>query len=207
MLVDVLDLSKKKVGEAELSPSVFEAEVKEGLIHEVVLWQLAKRRAGTHNTKVRSEVSGGGRKPWKQKGTGRARAGSIRSSLWRGGSITFGPRPRDYSYSIPKKVRRGALISALSSKVKENAVVVVDSVALAEPKTKLAALALNNLGLSGKTLVVVDKIEPNTGLGFRNIPRVKLMSAQGLNVYDVLNANNLLITKEALGVIQESLGK
>jgi large subunit ribosomal protein L4 len=206
MKLEIVDIANKKVGDAELSPDVFEAKVNKALVYDAVMWQMAKRRAGTHCTKIRDEVRGGGKKPWKQKGTGRARAGSTRSPVWRGGGIIFGPRPRDYEYAMPKKARRGALISALSAKLTEKAITVLADMILSGPKTKLAAQILTSLGLSGhKTLIVVDKADTATSLSFRNIPRVKVISVEGVNVYDVVDAESLIITSGALGKIQERL--
>jgi large subunit ribosomal protein L4 len=206
MKVEVVDILNKKVGDAELSPEVFEAKINKALIYDAVMWQMAKRRAGTHSTKIRDEVRGGGKKPWKQKGTGRARAGSTRSPVWRGGGITFGPKPRDYEHSMPKKARRGALISALSSKLLEKAITVLADVTIEAPKTKMAAQILTSLGLLGhKTLIVVDKADTNTSLSFRNIPKVRVLPVEGMNVYDVLDAESLVITSGALGRIQERL--
>lgn len=206
MKVEVVDISNKKVGDAELSPAVFEAKINKALVYDAVMWQMAKRRAGTHSTKIRDEVSGGGKKPWKQKGTGRARAGSTRSPVWRGGGIIFGPKPRDYEGSMPKKARRGALISALSAKLAEKAITVLADMAIEGPKTKKAAEMLTSLGLSGhKTLIVVDKEDANTVLSFRNIPKVRILPVEGVNVYDVVDAESLVITSGALGRIQERL--
>jgi len=207
MLVEILDTKKKKVGEVELNPSVFEAEIKTHLVHDVVLSQMAKRRAGTHKTKIRDEVSGGGAKPWKQKGTGRARAGSIRSPLFRGGGIVFGPRPRDYGYTIPKKARDGALKSALSARLKDGAIVVVDKVELDEPKTKKASAVIGALGLGGKTLILLDGKDGNVERGFRNLPDVKLLQVSAINVYDLVNVDHVVITKGALSKIEERLAK
>lgn len=206
MKVEIVDVKNQKVGETDLDPAIFEAKVNPSLIYDAVLWQMAKRRAGTHSAKIRDEVSGGGKKPWKQKGTGRARAGSTRSPLWRGGGIVFGPKPRDYEHSMPKKARRGALISALSSKMSEKAIMVIADMALPEAKTKKAVEVLTSLGLSGhKTLIVVDKADNATTLGFRNIPKVKILPVEGVNVYDVIDAESLVITSGALGRIQERL--
>ncbi|VAX22781.1 LSU ribosomal protein L4p (L1e) [hydrothermal vent metagenome] len=207
MQIELVDTKKQKVGDMELLPSIFEAEVKESLIHDMVLCQMASRRAGTHSTKSMGEVRGGGRKPWKQKGLGRARAGSIRSPIFKGGGIVFGPKPRDYSYNLTKKAARGALISALSLKSKENALVVIDKLAFDAPKTKLAVETLGDLGLSGKTLLVSNAKDDNIDMSFRNIPKVKQILAKAINVYDLINADHVLITKEALDSIQERLGK
>ncbi len=207
MQIELVDTKKQKVGDVELLPSIFEAEVKESLIYDMVVCQMAKRRAGTHSTKGMHEVRGGGRKPWKQKGLGRARAGSIRSPLFKGGGIVFGPKPRDYSYNLTKKAARGALISALSLKSKENALIIVDKLAFDAPKTRLAVEALGKLGLTGKTLLVSNAKDDNIDKSFRNIPKVKQILAKAINVYDLINADHVLITKEALDSIQERLGK
>lgn len=207
MQIKLVDTKKKKVGDVELLPSIFEAEVKPHLIHDMVVCQMANRRAGTHSTKGMHEVRGGGRKPWKQKGLGRARAGSIRSPLFRGGGIVFGPKPRDYSYNLTKKAARGALISALSLKQNENALIIVDKLVFKEPKTKLAVKTLGGLGLTGKTLIVSNNKDDNIDKSFRNIPKVKQILAKAINVYDLINADHVLMTKEALDSIQERLGK
>lgn len=203
----IVDDTNKKVGEVELSPAVFEAEVKPHLIRDVVVWQMARRRRGTSKTKNRSEVRGGGQKPWRQKGLGRARAGSLRSPLFRGGGVVFGPSPRDYGYTIPKKVKKGALRSALTLKAGDGAITVVEKLAMAEPRTKKAVEALRALGVAdGKTLIVLDGRDANVELSFRNLPKVKLLQAQALNVYDVLNADRLVFTSQALEMAQERLG-
>ncbi|MBF0171290.1 MAG: 50S ribosomal protein L4 [Nitrospinae bacterium] len=208
MKTDILDTANKKTGEADLAPSVFEAEIKESLLHDVVLCQLASRRSGTHATKTRAFVSGGGVKPWKQKGTGRARAGSIRSPLFRGGAIIFGPSPRDYGYSLPKKVRAAALRSALSAKAAEKAITVIATVAMDAPKTKQAAAMLAALGLADKkVLLLLDTRNEAVEKSFRNIDGVKTMHAAGINVYDILNADALLMTNGALEAITERLSK
>ena len=207
MEISVVDISNKKVGAAKLSPSIFEVEVKPDIIRDVVLAQLASRRSGTHNTKTRNEVRGGGAKPWKQKGLGRARAGSIRSPIFRGGGITFGPKPRDYSYSPPKKVRKAALKSALSIKAKENALIVIDAFSFDEPKTKQAVAVLAALEIADKkTLVVIEAANAPVEKSFSNIPSVKLLRAEGVNVYDLLNAQNVLVTQAALVKLEERLG-
>ena len=207
MKLDIVDSSNKKLGDVELLPSVFEAEVKPHLIHDVVVWQMARRRAGTSKTKTRTEVKGGGQKPWRQKGLGRARAGSIRSPLFRGGGIVFGPRPRSYEYNIPKKVRRGALVSALTVKAGEGSVAVVDKLEMDEPKTKKALAALGALGLTGKVLIIIDGRDANLELSFRNLPDVRVLQASAINVYDLLDAEKVLFTRSALEKVQERLGR
>ena len=207
MNLPIVDISNKKVGDAKLLSAVFEVEIKQNIMRDVVLAQLASRRSGTHNTKTRNEVRGGGAKPWKQKGLGRARAGSVRSPIFRGGGITFGPKPRDYSYNPPKKVRKAALKSALSVKAKDNALVVVDAFSFDEPKTKQAVVALTALKLADKkTLVVIEAANASIEKSFSNIPSVKLLRAEGVNVYDLLNAENVLMTQAALLKLEERLG-
>lgn len=207
MNIDIIDSEKKKVGDVELDPSIFETEVKKGLLHDMVVSQMASRRSGTKCTKFRHEVRGGGAKPWKQKGTGRARAGSKRSPIFRGGGVTFAPKPRDYSFKLPKKARSAALRCALSAKIIDNAIMVVDRLELAEPKTKLAIATLTALGLTGKTLIVLEESNRNIELGFRNVLGVKLLNVAGVNVYDLLDADHVVMTEKALAAIQERLKK
>ena len=204
--IDLYNLSREKVGEVELRDEVFNGPVKLHLFYEVVKWQLAKRRRGTASTKTRAEVSGGGRKPWRQKGLGRARAGSIRSPLWRGGGVVFGPKPRDYSYPLPKKVRRAALRSALSLRYKEGKLTVLDGFDLGQIKTKLFVEAMEKLGLKGeKVLIVTDGKDEVLERSARNVPWAKVLRCEGLNVYDVLNYRHLLILRSALPKIEERL--
>jgi len=204
--IDLYNLSREKVGEVELRDEVFNGPVKPHLFYEVVKWQLAKRRRGTASTKTRAEVRGGGRKPWRQKGLGRARAGSIRSPLWRGGGVVFGPKPRDYSYPLPKKVRRAALRSALSLRYKEGKLTVLDGFDLGQIKTKLFVEAMEKLGLKGeKVLIVTDGKDEILEKSARNVPWAKVLRCEGLNVYDVLNYHHLLILKSALPKIEERL--
>jgi large subunit ribosomal protein L4 len=167
--------------------------------------QQATQRQGTHKTKGRSEVRGGGRKPWKQKGTGRARQGSIRSPQWKGGGIVFGPTPRSYGYKMPRKVRRLAIKSALSSKVIDNGIIVLDQLSFNAPKTKEFAAILNNLKVDRKALVVAASFDDNVALSTRNIPGVKFVTADGINVLDVLVYDKLIITKEAIEKVEEVL--
>ena len=205
-----LELKKaggKKAGSVELDPAVFEAAVKPHLFHAEVRRQLAKRRAGTHATKNRALVSGGGIKPWRQKGTGRARQGTIRAPQWAGGGIVFGPVPRGYEHALPKKMRRAALRSALSLRLREQALAVVDALALEAPRTKLLVEALAGLGLGGSVLVVIEAADRNLELAARNLPRVDVLRAEGLNVYDVLRHERLLLTQGALARVQERLGE
>jgi large subunit ribosomal protein L4 len=205
--VNVLDMDGSQVGELELSESVFGIEPNEAVLHDAVVMQQASQRRGTHAVKNRSAVRGGGRKPWKQKGTGRARHGSIRSPIWVGGGVVFGPTPRSYAYKLPKKVRRLAIRSALSSKVKEDGLVVLDRLSLEAPKTKEMVKVLQNLKANRKALVVSDGVDQNLTLSARNIPGVKVIDAQGLNVLDVLNHDKLIITRDAVSRVEEVLGK
>jgi large subunit ribosomal protein L4 len=201
--VAVYNISGAQVGEVELSESVFGIEPNTHVLHEAVVMQQASLRQGTHKVKTRAEVRGGGRKPWKQKGTGRARQGSIRSPQWKGGGIVFGPTPRSYGYKLPKKVRRLAIKSALSSKVLDNDIIVLDQLSLAQPKTKEFAAILKNLNVDRKALVVTTAFDENVALSTRNIPGVKFLSAEGLNVLDVLVYDKLIITKEAVSKVEE----
>ena len=201
--VAVFNVSGSQVGEVELSESVFGIEPHLHVLNEAVLMQRASLRAGKHKTRGRSEVRGGGRKPWKQKGTGRARQGSIRSPQWKGGGVVFGPTPRSYSYKLPKKVRRLAIKSALSSKVKSSEIIVLDALSLAAPKTKEFAAILNNLKVDRKALVVTAAYDENVALSARNIPGVKFVAAEGINVLDVMVYDKLIITKEAVQKVEE----
>ncbi|BBW98161.1 50S ribosomal protein L4 [Geobacillus sp. FSL W8-0032] len=193
------------VGEIELNDAVFGIEPNKHVLFEAVIMQRASMRQGTHKTKNRAEVSGGGRKPWRQKGTGRARQGSIRAPQWRGGGTVFGPVPRSYSYKLPKKVRRLAIKSALSSKVLENDIVVLDQLSLEAPKTKEMVKILNNLSVDRKALIVTDELNETVYLSARNIPGVKVVAASGINVLDVLNHDKLVITKAAVEKVEEVL--
>lgn len=203
--VALYNVSGSQVGEVELADSVFGIQPNAHVLHSAVLLQQAAERRGTHKTKGRSEVRGGGRKPWKQKGTGRARQGSIRAPQWVGGGTVFGPTPRSYSFKLPRKVRRLAIKSALSSKVIGNEIVVLDQLTLAAPKTKEFAAILNNLKVARKALVVTANYEDNVALSARNIPGVKFVAAEGINVLDVLQHDQLIITKEAVEKVQEVL--
>jgi large subunit ribosomal protein L4 len=203
--VDVLNVNRDVVGQMELNENIFGVLVKPHVLHEVVLYQLAKRRAGTAKTKGRSEVRGGGKKPWRQKGTGRARAGTSRSPVWRGGGTIHGPLPRSYEFSVPKKVRRQALKMALSQKLLDSELTILDSLSLAAIKTKEFASILAKLDM-GKTLVVIPTQDEVVEKSARNIPRVKVLRAEGLNVYDLMNYHHLLLTKETIQSIEERLG-
>ncbi|MFB5268950.1 50S ribosomal protein L4 [Paenibacillus enshidis] len=201
--VAVYNISGSQVGEVELKDTVFGIEPNQHVLHEAVVMQLASLRHGTHKVKGRSEVRGGGRKPWKQKGTGRARQGSIRAPQWKGGGIVFGPTPRSYAYKLPKKVRRLAIKSALSSKVIENQIIVLDALTMSAPKTKEFVAILNNLKADRKALVVAPSYDDNVALSARNIPGVKFVAADGINVLDVLKHDKLIITKEAVQKVEE----
>lgn len=202
----MVDMSNKKVKDVEL-PAFFGTEIKSHLIHTAVVNQLANKRAGTASTKNKALVSGGGKKPWKQKGTGRARAGSSRSPLWRHGGTIFGPMPRDYSYSLPKKEKRAALASALAAKVGESRLIVLDKIELAEPKTSLMTTLLRNLGVNENALVLVSAENKNLLLASRNIPSVKVLRVENINVYDLLKYRYLITTQDALNAMQEVYGK
>lgn len=194
------------VGEIELNDNIFATEVNESLIHDVVVMYQANQRVGTASTKTRAMVRGGGRKPWRQKGTGRARVGTIRSPLWRGGGIIFGPAPRDFSYTMPKKARRQALRSALSAKVIGNQLIVLDELRMDKPKTKELVEVLRNLGIAeDKTLVVLPEGNYNVVLSANNLPKVDAADAASLNVYEVVNHAKLVLTKDALAKIEEVL--
>ncbi len=197
--IEIKDRENKTVATMQIQDDIFGGPAKAGVIHQVVVNYLANQRQGTHGTKTRGLVSGGGKKPYRQKHTGRARAGSTRSPLWRGGGTIFGPQPRDYSYKVPKKVRRRALMAALHEKLASKEIVFVDSLTVEKPKTKEMVTLLKNLGLDGKSVLIVlpEQNEP-VSLSVRNIPRVTVARAMDLNSYDVLAANVLLMTKDAL---------
>ncbi|MBI5287157.1 MAG: 50S ribosomal protein L4 [Deltaproteobacteria bacterium] len=203
MLADVINIEGKKVSEITLNEAIFGAPVKEHLFYEVVKEQLANRRSGTASTKTRAFVSGGGAKPWRQKGTGRARAGSIRSPLWRKGGTVFGPHPRDYSYNVPKKVRKGVLKSALAMRLKEGRLKILDSIVVERPKTKEVLKVLRNLGVDRG--LIVDVANPNLELAARNLKDIEVLKVEGLNLYSLLRYNNLIITKAALEKIEGAL--
>jgi large subunit ribosomal protein L4 len=200
--IEIKDTNGKKVGEASLEDAVFAIEPNESAVHQVVRSQLAARRAGTQNTKGRSEVRGGGRKPWRQKGTGRARAGTIRSPLWRGGGITFGPKPRSYGFRVPNKVVKLAMRSVLSAKTAEGALVIVDDFGLGEPSTKTAASILKDLGIEGRATVVVNNEDAAAVKSFRNIEKVHVITASEANTYDLVNNTSLVFAKPAVEWLQ-----
>lgn len=199
----VYDMANKQVGDIELNDDIFSVEVNEGLLHQAVVMQLASQRLGTHATKTRSFVRGGGRKPWRQKGTGRARAGSTRSPLWVGGGTVFGPHPRSYAFSMPRKQRRLALKCALSDKVKSGDLIVLDTLAFEAPKTKEAVKVLAAFESPKKALfITADEVE-NVEKSARNIPGVKAIGAMGLNVFDILHHDKVFVTKDAVARIEE----
>ncbi len=204
--VAMVDMNNKKLKDVEL-PALFGAEVKTHLLHTAVVNQLANKRAGTAATKNKALVSGGGKKPFKQKGTGRARAGSSRSPLWRHGGTVFGPMPRDYSYTIPKKEKRAALAAALAAKVAENRLIVLDKIMLAEPKTGQMSSLLKNLGVAENALVVLGAENRNVALASRNIPSVKVLRMENINVYDLLKYRYLITTGDVLTSLAEVHGK
>jgi len=202
-LLDVYNTNREKVSQVEVSDAIFDAKVKEYLFYDVIRMQLANRRSGTSSTKQRGEVSGGRKKPWKQKGTGRARAGTSRSPVWRGGGITFGPRPRDYSFNLPKKVKKSALCSALTLKRRDEKLLVLDRIELQEVKTKTFKSMLDVLGTG--CVLIIDEGNNNLTLSARNIPEVKVLPPDGLNLYDVLSHDAVFITQPCLEKIQRRL--
>ncbi len=202
--VTVFDQSKKEVGSLELSPEIFEVEVRPEIMHLVVRAQLAAKRVGTHSTKTRAFVSGGGKKPWKQKGTGHARAGSNRSPIWRGGAVIFGPSPRSYEFKVNRKIRRLALKMALSSRFSEDNLMVLKGIDLPDFKTKHFAEVAKTLGLE-KALIVFTEVDNNLLLSARNLPGIKLLPADKLNAYDVLLYPKLVMLESAAVSVQERL--
>jgi len=201
--VPVCNMQGDEVEELDLSPAVWEAPVNDALMHQVVVAYLANQRAGSASTKGRAEVRGGGRKPWRQKGLGRARHGSIRSPIWRGGGVTFGPKPRDYRKSVNKKARRNALKSALSAVNEESAITFLDAIDLPRPKTRDIVQMLRALGLENrKVLIVMPERDDTAYRSVRNIPNVSIMRAEDLNTYEVLNAEHLIVVRDAVPVIE-----
>ncbi len=201
--INMINMKGESAGEIELNPEIFDVEINEHAVYTVVKNLLANRRQGTHSAKTRAEVRGGGKKPWRQKGTGRARQGSIRSPQWKGGGVVFAPKPRDYSYTTPKKIRRLALKSVLTSKVQEKELIVIDSLSLDSPKTKDMVEILNTIQADKKALIVIRRPDENIIKSARNIPTVMTTNANTLNVYDILKYNSLIITKDALDEIEE----
>ncbi len=199
--VPVVTQTKEPAGELTLPAGAFDGPVRKHLLYEIVTMQRANRRAGTHATKTRGEVRGGGKKPWRQKGTGRARAGSTRSPLWTGGATVFGPQPRDYSYRLPASARRSALRSALAMKVREGRLVIVDALEIPDGKTKSLVQVLAALGVE-RALIVIDTANPLIERAARNLPRAKVLRAEGANVYDILRYEHLVLTRAAVEALR-----
>lgn len=203
--IEMKDASGKKVKDAELSAAVFEIEPNVHVMHEVVRSQRAARRQGTHDTLTRGQVRGGGKKPWRQKGTGRARQGTIRAPQWAGGGTVFGPHPRSYAFKVPAKVVKLAMRSALSAKLADGDIVVVDQLSFEKPSTKQAAEVLKNLGLEGRVTIIVPDDEVNTFLSFRNLSKVRVIGVSELNTLDFIDNKALVLTDAALTRIEEVL--
>ncbi len=203
-VADVFDIEKNKVAQVELSDAVFGADVNEAVVYDVVKMQMAARRSGTSSTKGRSDVSGGGKKPWRQKGTGRARVGTTRSPIWRGGGIVFGPQPRDYSFSVPKKVRKKALISVLSMKLKEDKMLILKDFPMEKISTKAFKTVVDRFGLR-KSLFVLDNNDEALFKSSRNIKNVKMVRAEGINVYDILNCEHVVLLEPTVKKIEGAL--
>ena len=206
MQLDVVNSENQRVGSVELKDDVFGGQVKTDLIHESVVRANAAERRGTHATKNRALVSGSGKKPWRQKGTGRARVGEIRNPLWRKGGTVFGPQPRSYEYQLPKKVEKGALRAALTQKLRDGEVTVVEALSVAEIKTKAAADMLRRLGVEGKALLVDVKPEDKLSLSVRNIEGVRIVASNRVSARDVVNARRVVMTQAAIEKLQEALG-
>ena len=204
--VKVYNQEGAEVKDLELNEAVFGIEPNKQALFDMVLLQRASLRQGTHKVKNRTEVSGGGKKPWRQKGTGRARQGSIRAPQWRGGGVVFGPTPRSYKFKLNRKVRRLALKSALSTKIIDNEFMALEAIKLDAPKTKEMVKVLANLDAPTKTLIVVDEIDENVARSANNIPGVKLLDARRVNVYDILNSDKLIMTEAAIKSVEEVLG-
>ncbi|MDR7435447.1 MAG: 50S ribosomal protein L4 [Armatimonadota bacterium] len=205
--VPMYNTSGNQVGEVELPGEVFQVQPKPAVVYQALVWQLAGRHLGTHSTKTRGEVAGGGRKPWRQKGTGRARHGSIRSPLWVGGGVVHGPKPRSYAFPLPKKVRRLAIRSILSARAKEGRIKVVEELRFPEPRTKELVEVLGHLGVKGKTLLVTAEHDERVERSAANLPHVKVLSATTLNVHDLLSYENIVVTRDALSRIAEVFGR
>lgn len=206
MTVDVVNQQNEKVGAVDLSDELFGGRIKTDLIHESVVRANAAERRGTHATKNRAAVSGSGKKPWRQKGTGRARVGEIRNPLWRKGGTVFGPQPRSYEYQLPRKVEKGALRAALAAKLRDGAVIVVDALSVGEIKTRAAAEMLKRLGVGGKALLVDVKPEDKLALSVRNIEGVRLLASNRISARDVMDTRRVVLTRAALEKLQEALG-
>jgi large subunit ribosomal protein L4 len=206
MTVDVVNAENKKVGSVSVSDALFGGRVKSDLIHESVVRANAAERRGTHATKNRALVSGSGKKPWRQKGTGRARVGEIRNPLWRKGGTVFGPQPRSYEYQLPKKVEKGALRAALAAKIQGGAVVVVDALAASAVKTKAAVGMLKTIGVTGKALLVDVQLDEKLALSVRNVPGVVLLPSNRITARDVANTKTVVVTQAALEKLEAALG-
>lgn len=205
-LVDVINQNGDKVDSIEIDDQIFNAKIRDALVQQVVVWQLAKRRSGSAATKTRGQVRGGGKKPWRQKGTGRARAGTSRSPIWVGGGTVFGPHPRSYAFSLPKKVRKAALCSVLSAKLRDDKLTVLDKIEIEAPKTKLFAEILKKLGVQDqKTLFLVPEKDVDLTRASRNLYRTLVLPTEGMNVYDLLRFERLTILKDALPRLSERL--
>ena len=204
--IPILSVQREAVGEFELPAVIVDQPQREHLLYEVVKMQLANRRSGTAATKTRSEVRGGGKKPWRQKGTGRARAGSNRSPIWVGGGTTFGPQPRSYAYRLPRSARKAALRSVLALKLRQEELVVVDAIEFAQPKTRQMVGLLSQLDMGSSVLIVLAEADVNVQKSARNLPGVKVLLSQGLNVYDLLRYRKTLFTRTALQQVSERLG-
>ena len=205
--ISVYNIKGQSVGKIELDKGIFNGEVNEPILHQVVRMYEANQRQGTASTKTRSDVRGGGRKPWKQKGTGRARAGTIRSPLWRGGGVVFGPHPRDYSYSVPKSIKRLALISSLNAKLNDKNMIVIDDIKLEKPKTKEFTAVLRNIKADKKPLLVLDERDETVIRASRNIPNLLLRDYKALNAYEILKQQKLVLTQKALVALTKILVK
>jgi large subunit ribosomal protein L4 len=203
MQIDVVNADNKKVGSIELNDEVFGGRVNGSLIWESVVHTNAAERRGTHKTKNRANVAGSGRKPWKQKGTGRARVGSVRNPLWRHGGTVFGPQPRSYDFRLPGKVKRGAIVAALAQRIQDGALIVVDALSATETKTKAAAELLKRLGAGGKALLIDVKPDEKLGIAVRNIPGVQFLASARVGARDVMNASRVIATKAAVERLQE----
>ena len=203
-VADVFNIEKKKISQVELNDAVFAAQPNEAVIYDVVKMQLAARRAGTASTKTRSDVSGGGKKPWRQKGTGRARAGTTRSPLWRSGGIVFGPHPRDYSFNVPKKMRKQALISALSMKLKQDKMLVINDFPMEKISTRKFQDIIDLFDLK-KALFVLDVDNENLQKSSRNVKNIKMIKSEGINVYDILNHEYLVLLEPSIKKIEGAL--
>jgi large subunit ribosomal protein L4 len=205
-VADVYDIKKKKVAKVELNDAVFGAEVNEAIVYDVVKMQLASRRSGTASTKTRHDVSGGGKKPWRQKGTGRARAGTTRSPIWRGGGIVFGPHPRDFSYSIPKKVRKKAVISALSMKLKQDKMLILKDFPMEKISTRIFKSVVDLFDLK-KALFVLADADITLQKSSRNIKSIKMIRSEGISVYDILNHEHLVLLESSIKKLEGALLK